>query len=196
MAKLINPLTDNLEDICLKTLLLHLKSFCCSSCGWDKAPCDIHHIIPKSKGGTDNYDNLTYICPNCHRLAHRNKLFEFVSIKDQIGNSWKDFFDNRRNQILERLSKNGKVTQNFKKNSDLRKELRDANASTLVDKLREENLDYSKYGWAKEAALVIGISPQKVRSWIKEFAPDLIENAFVRKRPATQFGKAGELKPL
>ena len=198
MGKLINPLTDKLDDICLKTLLLYLNKLSCSSCGWNEAYCDIHHIIPRSKGGTDDYDNLTYICPNCHRLAHRNKLSNFTSIKDQIGDSWKDFFAERRSSILERFSKNGRDNLNFRKNDSIRKELRDMNAAEIVKKLREENLDYSKYGWTKEASMIIGISSQKVRSWIKEFAPDLLENAFIRKtkRPSTQIGKAGELKPL
>lgn len=64
----------------------------CFNCNWNLGSCDIHHIIPKSEGGTDDSENLTYICPNCHRLAHENKLLEFVSIKDKIGEKWRDFY--------------------------------------------------------------------------------------------------------
>jgi hypothetical protein len=38
----------------------------CENCGWDKATCDRHRKIP-SKGYTQ--DNITILCPNCHRLV-------------------------------------------------------------------------------------------------------------------------------
>jgi len=40
----------------------------CALCGWDKAKCDIHHIIPKKLGGKGNSDNLMVLCRNCHQL--------------------------------------------------------------------------------------------------------------------------------
>lgn len=30
-----------------------------------------HHIVPKSKGGNNERNNILYICPNCHRLIHK-----------------------------------------------------------------------------------------------------------------------------
>jgi len=42
----------------------------CVLCGWNEAACDIHHIVPKKKGGTDSHDNLVVVCPNCHRTIH------------------------------------------------------------------------------------------------------------------------------
>ena len=45
----------------------------CNRCGWDKAPCDVHHIIPKSMGGQNTIDNGEVICPNCHRIEHYGK---------------------------------------------------------------------------------------------------------------------------
>ncbi len=64
---------------------LNTGTFVCFTCGWDKTVCDIHHIIPKSKGGTDSYDNLTILCPNCHRLAHTDLTFKHTSITERIG---------------------------------------------------------------------------------------------------------------
>ena len=64
----------------------------CSRCGWNEAICDIHHIKPTSKGGSDEHYNLTYLCPNCHRLAHRGKVDSFITLVEQIGDSWKDFY--------------------------------------------------------------------------------------------------------
>jgi hypothetical protein len=41
----------------------------CMRCGWDLAPCDTHHILPKRKGGKQTLENGIILCPNCHRLA-------------------------------------------------------------------------------------------------------------------------------
>ncbi len=45
----------------------------CVLCGWDKAPCDVHHKIRRSKGGRNTICNGIVLCPNCHRLAHRKQ---------------------------------------------------------------------------------------------------------------------------
>jgi RNA-directed DNA polymerase len=37
--------------------------------GWN-----IHHILPKSKGGGENMSNLALLHPNCHRQIHSQKL--------------------------------------------------------------------------------------------------------------------------
>ena len=55
----------------------------CALCGWQISKellcirgryqwshgCEIHHIVPVSKGGSDAYDNLILLCPNCHKKA-------------------------------------------------------------------------------------------------------------------------------
>lgn len=51
-----------------------LKSHPCMRCGWSEGPRDIHHILPVSEGGKNLLSNLICLCPNCHRLAHRNLL--------------------------------------------------------------------------------------------------------------------------
>ena len=68
----------------------------CFSCGWyhENVVGDIHHIIPRKEGGTDDNNNLTHICPNCHRLAHSNiiKSENLISMYDYLGDSWKDYY--------------------------------------------------------------------------------------------------------
>lgn len=64
----------------------------CFTCGWDLGSCDIHHILPVSKGGSNDNSNLTYICPNCHRLAHEHKITEFTSVKEKIDEEWRKFY--------------------------------------------------------------------------------------------------------
>ena len=61
----------------------------CSNCGWDLGGCDIHHILPKKKGGSNDHFNLTILCPNCHRLAYEGKLTKFITVQEYIGDDWK-----------------------------------------------------------------------------------------------------------
>jgi 5-methylcytosine-specific restriction endonuclease McrA len=57
----------------------------CMCCGWDKGPCDTHHILPKSQGGQYTLENGIILCPNCHRLAGCGLISpqELRSIRDQ-----------------------------------------------------------------------------------------------------------------
>ena len=88
----------SLLDLSKRTVSKILKrmNLPCSRCGWhvSGAICDIHHILPRKKGGVDSHDNLTYICPNCHRLAHSNLLNvkELINLNDYIGDSWKQYY--------------------------------------------------------------------------------------------------------
>jgi hypothetical protein len=42
----------------------------CMICGWNKAPCDVHHKKAKAIGGLHTIDNGIVLCPNCHREIH------------------------------------------------------------------------------------------------------------------------------
>jgi DNA-directed RNA polymerase subunit RPC12/RpoP len=83
------PRTKNIKsilDLSKRTVSKVIKrlKLSCFICGWDKAACDIHHIIPKKQGGSNKHNNLTYVCPNCHRLAHDGKITSFVTLQDKI----------------------------------------------------------------------------------------------------------------
>lgn len=43
----------------------------CTECGWDETTCDVHHVIPRSKGGKNTIENAIMLCPNCHAKRHR-----------------------------------------------------------------------------------------------------------------------------
>jgi len=64
----------------------------CSACGWNEASLDIHHIISRAKGGSNDNSNLTALCPNCHRLTHAGKITSHINLDEQIGDKWKDFY--------------------------------------------------------------------------------------------------------
>jgi len=46
----------------------------CEICGKYFESLDEHHIVSKSKGGSNNKSNIAYICPNCHRLTHKGLI--------------------------------------------------------------------------------------------------------------------------
>jgi hypothetical protein len=73
--------------------ILSMMKLGCFLCGWNESICDMHHIDPKSKGGNSNMDNITYVCPNCHRKIHRSIVKEHIpSMKEKIGDKWKDYY--------------------------------------------------------------------------------------------------------
>lgn len=90
----IPKIPRNIFDVSSRTRLKILKrlGIGCATCGWDKASCDIHHIKPQSVGGSNDHSNLTYICPNCHRLAHSGLLTEFKTLEQQIGELWTESY--------------------------------------------------------------------------------------------------------
>jgi hypothetical protein len=66
----------------------------CSYCGWNEDICDIHHINGKKISDPNNHKNLSYLCPNCHRLVHRGIIPKesIIDIQNYIGDSWKEVY--------------------------------------------------------------------------------------------------------
>lgn len=42
----------------------------CQLCNEQGLTLDIHHIVPLSEGGNNEFSNLQLLCPNCHRREH------------------------------------------------------------------------------------------------------------------------------
>jgi hypothetical protein len=42
----------------------------CEQCGFGGA-VDVHHRVPRARGGGNELSNLEVLCPNCHALVHR-----------------------------------------------------------------------------------------------------------------------------
>lgn len=88
----------SLRDLSSRTVskVLRRMNLPCSFCGWhvDGVICDIHHIIERKKGGSDDHSNLTYICPNCHRLAHSGKIRseDLINLDSYIGEKWREHY--------------------------------------------------------------------------------------------------------
>lgn len=91
-----NP--QSILDLSKRTIskILERANKGCAICGWNESTCDIHHIIERSKGGTNNLENLIVVCPNCHRVIHSNKKYsvEYLTSKNIINDfpNWKDYY--------------------------------------------------------------------------------------------------------
>lgn len=66
----------------------------CSFCGWDETICDIHHINGRKIKNADSHENLTYLCPNCHRKCHKGLIEkeQLINLQVFIGDKWKEFY--------------------------------------------------------------------------------------------------------
>lgn len=46
----------------------------CIICGWNKTICDVHRVKSGKDGGKYVKENIIVLCPNCHRLVHKELL--------------------------------------------------------------------------------------------------------------------------
>ena len=161
---------NSLLDISKRTVSKIIKrlGLVCFSCGWDKAICDIHHIIHTKNGGTNDHTNLTYICPNCHRLAHKGLLTDFKTIEEVIGDSWKKHY------TLVPLSEKGRKRIIETRNNIV------ISRNSKIEKLRNSNIDRARFGWIGEAAIILEMEPQSVVRHLRTYAPDLLVKSYVR----------------
>ena len=79
-------------------LLQRLNLSRCSICGWNKCNCDMHHIRDKHIENPNTHDNLTYVCPNCHRMIHRGQIsVESIQTLDKLlPSNWTDYYFGNR----------------------------------------------------------------------------------------------------
>lgn len=106
--KSVHTRTGNftLMDLSSRTVrkILERADLGCAICNWKESSCDVHHIIPRSKGGTDDLTNLILICPNDHRLIHNNNKYELAFLQSKsfahILPNWKDFYSPNPNDVV------------------------------------------------------------------------------------------------
>ncbi len=156
----------------------------CFECGWKVCPCDLHHIIPQSKGGDDSHENLTYLCPNCHRMAHTGLLTKFRTMKEVVGDSWKQYYNvTPRNKNTREWS--GKRKQNqtdaLKASRKARSDAAKLHAAEKIRQLESASLDTTRYGWIQEASQILAVAPQRVRWYLRKYKPSYLEGCRERK---------------
>lgn len=57
-----------------KAQILYRDGYKCQNCGKTKCKLEVHHIVFKSKGGSDEPENLITLCHDCHWKVHNEGL--------------------------------------------------------------------------------------------------------------------------
>lgn len=64
----------------VRPLILERDSYTCQKCG-SKDYLEVNHIIPKSKGGTNDTNNLITLCDLCHAEEHKDEPVYKIMMK-------------------------------------------------------------------------------------------------------------------
>ena len=48
-------------------------NYTCKCCGKKNCRVEVHHLLPRSRGGSDKLANLITLCSDCHHLAHSSE---------------------------------------------------------------------------------------------------------------------------
>ena len=54
--------------------ILHRDNYACQICGKKHTRFEVHHIVYRSQGGTNDENNLITLCENCHSGIHDGKI--------------------------------------------------------------------------------------------------------------------------
>lgn len=87
----------------LRQRLLEKYNHSCVSCGVknEEIPLELAHLIPIASGGEVTEENLTLLCPNCHRTFDRQpREHEFVSFLAELLKKHPEFSDMMQEPLL------------------------------------------------------------------------------------------------
>ena len=91
-----NKIVKSIYELSTRTVTKIFKrlGLGCSNCGWIEGTCDIHHINGRKVLDCDNHNNLSLLCPNCHRLVHENKIKtdEIKTLVETLPYNWQDSY--------------------------------------------------------------------------------------------------------
>lgn len=101
--KIIRVKSTYRNSAALRQRLLKKYDHTCVACGIkdDVVPLELAHLIPISCGGESSEDNLTILCPNCHRTFNRQpREYEFVNFLTELLEKHPNFSDIQREALL------------------------------------------------------------------------------------------------
>jgi GTPase involved in cell partitioning and DNA repair len=85
----------------------------CKICKKDVEHLEKHHIVPKSRGGSDDESNLIMVCNECHGLAHdvsfSNKrggglIKEKIKEKNELEKQSRKWLDKNEHLVLNKMN--------------------------------------------------------------------------------------------
>ena len=63
----------------IKAYILTRDNYTCQCCKTKKGTLHVHHIVYRSRGGSDKAENLVTLCEYCHKRLHNGQLKDFES---------------------------------------------------------------------------------------------------------------------
>ena len=66
----------------LRKRIYRREGYACAICD-DTRALQIHHVVHRSQGGTNNAMNLICLCARCHALVHGTNLFDTDELTQQ-----------------------------------------------------------------------------------------------------------------
>lgn len=160
MQKLKNPEIEGEEyqngelkgHTSVRQYVLYRDKHQCINCKKDNVPLQAHHIMPRSKGGTEKPSNMISLCEECHEKLHKgeielskrslkywtNKEYKFASHV----NSMKDYIVSELKKLFNDIQVTfGNITKAVRKKLGLKKsDVNDSIAITslnFVDKVKK-----------------------------------------------------------
>ena len=106
--------------------------YTCVHCGrkFRKGSIDIDHIIPKSKGGMNNPENLQCLCIHCNRSKKDNT----DQTKEDLKKRQKSLGQYKRETVLK-----PKLQEKREEVNKLKRQLSDSDIRKLMDKAKKSN---------------------------------------------------------
>jgi hypothetical protein len=120
---------------------------------WNNKPIALQLEHIDGDNTNQELSNLCYLCPNCH--------------------SQTDTFCGKNAQY-----KTPKSLVSREERALTHKVMHVANNQHLIDAVLKSNIDFKKYGWSKQVALLIGKRTQKVKDWMVRYLPDLYATCY------------------
>jgi very-short-patch-repair endonuclease len=114
--------------------------------------------------------------------VHYSQCYNEESIKQIL--NFKIPYDDQKiiQSILEQRKNKEKIIKIPKVRGLKRKQNNDEKWKLLKDEIFKKNIDFKKFGWVKEVAKVINISPQKIKGWMIRNHKDFYERECFKRK--------------
>lgn len=89
----------------------------CQCCGKKNCRLEVHHLLPRSRGGSDKLANLITLCTDCHHLAHSSEE-QLLAFQKKFGKKAKGTLNyatqmNILRSMLQKEYPNAEITYGF-----------------------------------------------------------------------------------
>ena len=156
----------------LKVKIRKRADFCCCICHKKSVSLEVHHIKPKSNGGTNTEDNAAPLCPNCHSDygSNEEKRERIREMRDH----WYEICA-KRFAVSTELKEISDTLQNLPSKEDLER-IAVRNASYVLGSSEggtQSSLEHSHYSFARKE-FVHPLIVRELLGWLSDATETVI----------------------